>query len=578
MLTERVKHLSGIKKQSFFKGTAVLVAANFLVKIIGAVFKIPLAHILKEEGMALFSGAYNFYAILFVIATAGLPVAVSKTVSEATAKNNEAEARKIFHAALFLLTAIGLFGSCLLFFFAEPLAKAVGSEDSAPGILAVAPAVFFVSVLSAFRGYFQGRANMTPTAVSEVAEALGKLIVGLALASLLLPTGLVNSAAGAVLGVTAGSLFGCIVIAVIYLSDKKKMSPAVLPTSCESRPIREILLSLAVIAIPITLGAAVSSLTNLIDLFMIRQGLRNIEVSAQLSASLQKYFGLAASQAKIGFRMSDKASEVLYGAYSGYAVPMFNLPLTIVTAISMCLVPAISAGFALQDKSRVKRLTEVSLRFTVLFALPCSAGLSLLSSPILAVVYNNARAQNLLAVLGWAVLFVCLVSVTTAILQASGHVMLPVLHMGIGAMVKIVSNYLLLSLPQLNIGGAPISTVLCYLTIAACNIAAILRIIQPKIQIGKLLIKPILSTLAMMFGVYFVYQSIAARLGAPSLPNSVCFLPQDAPATPLSAEVWSKCAVSLCAAIAVGILIYGVLIFLLKAFDKEDIRTMTKRD
>ena len=118
--------LSGIKKQSFLKGTAVLVAANFTVKIIGAVFKIPLAHILKEEGMALFSSAYNFYAILFVIATSGLPVAVSKMVSEATAKNNDAEARRIFHTALSLLTAIGLFGACLLFFCAGFLARAVG--------------------------------------------------------------------------------------------------------------------------------------------------------------------------------------------------------------------------------------------------------------------------------------------------------------------------------------------------------------------------------------------------------------------------------------------------------------------
>lgn len=577
MPTERVRHLSEIKKQSFLKGTAVLVAANFLVKIIGAVFKIPLAHILKEEGMALFSSAYNFYAILFVIATAGLPVAVSKMVSESTAKKNEGEARKIFHAALALLTAIGLCGACLLFFCAKLLAKSVGSENSALGIMSIAPAIFFVSVLSAFRGYFQGRSNMTPTALSEIAEALGKLTIGLALASALLPSGPVNSAAGAVLGVTAGSLLGCITIAAIYCSDKRKRTNAVFSSAQEQRSLRDIFLQLAMIAIPITLGAAVSSLTNLIDLFMIRQGLGNIEVSAQLSTSLQQYFGLAASEAKIGISMSDKATEVLYGAYSGYAIPMFNLPLTIVTAVSMCLVPAISAGFALKEEEQVKRLTEISIRLTVLFVLPCAAGLSLLSSPILAVVYNNARAQSLLAVLAWAVVFVCLVSVTTAILQASGHVMLPVLHMGIGAGVKILSNHFLLHVPHINIGGAPISTVLCYLCIALCNIAAIMRIIKPGIQLGNMILKPLFATACMIVSATLGYQGLAVRLGAPLLPFSLTFLPQETPITPLSGEVWFSCAVCLCASIAIGIVVYALLILLTKALTKEDIRAITMR-
>lgn len=570
--------LSGIKKQSFLKGTAVLVAANFTVKIIGAVFKIPLAHILKEEGMALFSSAYNFYAILFVIATAGLPVAVSKMVSEATAKNNDAEARRIFHTALSLLTAIGLFGACLLFFCAGFLARAVGSEQSELGIMAIAPAIFFVSVLSAFRGYFQGRSNMTPTALSEVAEAVGKLAIGLLLAAYLLPTGLINSSAGAVLGVTAGSMLGCLCIVVIYQLDKRRMTGAPLSSARSVRPVREIFLRLAVIAVPITLGAAVSSLTNLIDLFMIRQRLGTLEVSPQLYASLLGYFGLSGADVSIGASMSDKAAEVLYGAYSGFAIPMFNLPLTIVTAVSMCLVPAISGGFALKNMNRVRHLTEVSIRLTMMFALPCAAGLSLMSSPILAVVYNNARAQSMLSILGWAVIFVCLVSVTTAILQASGHVMLPVLHMAFGAVIKIITNYFLLAVPQINIGGAPISTVLCYLVIAVCNISAILRIVRPPLQLQNIVIKPVLATVLMGFGAYFSYQALAARLGAPELKLGINFLPQDAPITPLTSDIWLKCAVSLCCAIAVGAAVYVAVLALSKAFSKEDIEIITRRE
>lgn len=559
-----------------------MVAANFLVKIIGAVFKIPLAHILKEEGMALFSSAYNLYAILFVIATAGLPVAVSKMVSESVAKNNEAEARKIFHAALSLLTVIGLLGACVLFFCSGFLAKGISTEDGAApgialGIMCIAPAIFFVAVLSAFRGYFQGRSSMTPTALSEVAEALGKLVIGLLLASLLLPTGLVNSASGAVLGVTGGSLLGCLTIIVIYLIDKSKMKTARLPSTQAVRSTRKILLQLAAIAVPITLGAAVSSLTNLIDLFMIRQRLGTLTVSPELYAAMLGYYGLPGSDVAIGAHLSGKATEVLYGAYSGYAIPMFNLPLTIVTALSMCLVPAISGSFALKNMNQARRLTEVSVRLTALFALPCAAGLSLLASPILTVVYNNARAQSMLSILGWAVIFVCLVSVTTAILQAAGRVMVPVASMAAGALVKIAANFVLLTVPDINIGGAPLSTILCYFTIAVLNLIAIHRGIRPKFQLVSCVIKPIFAAVLMCAAAYFTYQAVGGWLGAAALAPGLSFLPQDPPITPVETGVLIKTAVALGSAILAGGIVYLSAILLTKAFTKEDIQMITNR-
>ncbi len=569
--------MSGVKKQSFLRGTAILVAANFLVKIIGAVFKIPLAHILEEEGMALFSSAYNFYAILFVIATAGLPVAVSKMVSESVAKQSEGEARRIFYAALSLLTVIGLLGAFVLFFCAGLLAKSVGSENSTLGIMCVAPAIFFISVLSAFRGYFQGRSNMTPTAVSEVAEAIGKLVIGLALASLLLPTGIINSASGAVLGVTGGALLGCLSMVMIYLIDKRKMQVIPLPSRAPIRPIREIIFSLLAIAIPITLGAAVSSLTNLIDLFTIRHRLAEIVVSPQMHSTLSGFYALTAEDAAIGMPLSEKAAEILYGAYSGYAVPMFNLPLTIITALSMCLVPAISGAFAVCDKKKVQHLTEVSIRITTMFALPCAAGLSLLAEPILAVVYDNARAQSTLGILGWAVLFVCLVSVTTAILQASGRVMLPVKHMAIGGIIKIITNFFLIPIDRINIGGAPISTILCYLAIAALNLASIAKIIRPSFSFADYVLKPILATFLMGFAAVFVYQMTASGLGAPSLSGFSGFLPQSAPITPLASGIQLKTAIALLAAISSGALVYFVVLLLTKTLKKEDISTITRR-
>ena len=570
--------MSGIKKQSFLRGTAVLVAANFLVKIIGAVFKIPLAHILKEEGMALFSSAYNFYAILFVIATAGLPVAVSKMVSESVAKHNEREARRIFYAALSLLTIIGLLGAFVLFFCAGLLANSVGSENSTLGIMCIAPAVFFIAVLSAFRGYFQGRSNMTPTAISEVAEAVGKLVIGLALASLLLPTGIINSASGAVLGVTGGALLGCLSMVIIYLIDKRKMQVIKLPHPAPMRSMKQIIWSLLAIAVPITLGAAVSSLTNLIDLFTIRHRLAEITVSAEMHATLSGFYGLTAEEAAIGLPLSEKATEVLYGAYSGYAVPMFNLPLTIVTALSMCLVPAISGAFAIRDLGKVRTFTEVSIRLTTLFALPCAIGLSILSEPILAVVYDNARAQSTLAVLGVSVLFVCIVSVSTAILQASGRVMLPVKHMAIGGLVKIATNFFLIPISEINIGGAPLSTILCYSAIAALNLVSIAKIIRPEFSVWDNILKPILAAILMAFGAVICYQFAANLIGAAPLSGFIGFLPQNAPITPLVSGMQMKTALALLFAIIAAAIIYFGVLLLTKALKKEDISAITKRN
>jgi len=172
----------------------------------------------------------------------------------------------------------------------------------------------------------------------------------------------------------------------------------------------------------LTIGAAVTSLTNVIDVVMIRQRLQTIPVTQEIYSMLTEFYGLSGAEAVIGQLMKVKPSEILYGAYSGYAIPMFNLPPTIIMALSMSVVPCISAAFAVKNQAEVKKLTESTIRITMLFALPCAVGLSVLSQPILTAVYNNARAASMLTILSYAVIFVSLVSVTTAMLQAVGQV------------------------------------------------------------------------------------------------------------------------------------------------------------
>jgi len=565
-----------LKKQSYLQGAAVLVFANLLVKAIGALFKIPLANIIEEEGMALFSTAYNLYACMFVIATAGLPVAVSKMVSASLARHNYTETKKIFKAAVTLLTLIGIAGSLVLFLGAKAFSNYVESAQSYLSIIAIAPAVFFVAVLSAFRGFFQGFSNMVPTAMSEVAEALGKLIIGLLLAYLLMPSGIVNASAGAVLGVTAGTFFACLIMIVTFLVKKKEMYGLREVNPAESRSTKAIFIELAKLAVPITIGAAVTSLTNVIDMAMIRQRLQTIPVTQDIFTMLTEFYNRPAGEAVIGKFLQEKSAEILYGAYSGYAIPMFNLPPTIVMALSMSVVPGISAAYAMKNHKEVKLLSESTLRITTLFSLPCAVGLSVLSQPILITVYNNARSAPLLTVLAYAVIFVCLVSVTTAMLQAAGKVMIPVRNMAIGGVVKIITNYVLIAIPSVNIGGAPISTTLCYVTIAVLNIISVKKILKPDLSISSMVIKPIIAAAAMGISAGLCYHFSANLLGAEAFVFNADFMPQFAPVTPVAASVRLKVIIALIISMAVAVIVYAVMVFALRLIKREDVAMLPK--
>ncbi len=569
-----MKILKEIKKQSFMEGAAVLVIAHLVVKIIGACFKIPLANILQETGMAYFSRAYNLYAAMFVMATAGLPVAVSKMVSESLAKKNYGESKKILRAAVILLSIIGVIGTSVLFFGARPIAEKVfNSPGTYLSIVAISPAILFISILSAFRGYFQGHSNMIPTAYSEVLESVAKLVIGLIGAYFLMNVSVEVASAGSISGVTLGALLALLLLIFFYFKNKNAT-----PTynTVEARPIRKIFLTLLAIAIPITFGAAVMSLTNVIDTFMIGNRLQAINVTPEIYKTLTEFFGVKPEDVIIGSKISSEASDVLYGSYSGYAMSLFNLPPSIVTSISMSIVPAISAALAIKNHSEAKVLTESSIRITTTFALPCAIGMSVLSAPILICLYNNARAQDTLAILSLAIIFVCIVSVSTAILQASGHVYIPVRNMIIGGVFKAISNYILIAVPSLNIGGAPISTFFCYFLIAALNLFEVRRIIKPNFNFKDFILKPLVSTLIMGVIVYFVYNIAAHVLGCPSINLSVDFLTQAHAVTPVLSVVRFKTIISLGISIFVGVIAYIIAICLLRTMKIEDIEMLPK--
>lgn len=465
--------------QSIAKGSAILLIANLAVKIIGALFKIPLQHLIGDEGMGYFNAAYNIYAGLFVVATAGLPVAVSKMVSESLVTGNVRETKRIFGVAYAIFLVIGILGSSALFLFADEWAATTKFANSNIAVMAIAPSILFVSLMSVYRGFFQGMSNMIPTAVSEVVEAAGKLIVGYLLAYLLLGRGLHIAATGAVLGVTTGSLLSLGVLIFIY-SRKKKVVYSGTDKSGQPAPIGVILKKLLSIAIPVTISASVFTLTNMIDTVLIGRNLESIQ------------------------HLLSEDRVVLYGRYTGKAVVLFNMPPTLVMSLCMALVPAIARAFVSGDKKTVRITTTQSLKSAYIFALPCAIGLATLAHPILTILYGTNDAALLLQLIAPAVVFVSMVLVTNSILQATGNVLVPVMNIFMGGVAKVVINSVLVSNPEVNINGAPIGTTVCYFIYMFLNLVYIRKITKADIGFG-FWVRPIGAGVIMAVVAYFGY-------------------------------------------------------------------------
>ena len=536
------------KKQSFMQGALILAVAGLLVKVIGAAFKIPLNYLILDEGMGLFGASYQFYTVMFIIATAGFPTAISKMVAESLALDRKREAERIFRVALVILAFIGIVGSNILFFAGDYLAEFIGSPDAAMAIKAIAPAVLCVSLMAAFRGYFQGRQNMTPTAVSEVVEAVGKLIFGYLFAWMFMQHSVIKASAGAVFGVTVGTLLGFFSLFVLYFTSKKHNNKIFANESTGSY--LNIAKRLVVIAVPITIGASVSSLTNLADMFTVMTRLQTItRVTPEF---LAKYAPLLATlEGFDGASVNHKLATALYGMYTGKPLTLFNLPLTIIVALGMSVVPVIAASMAKKDKASAQKTTNIAIKITMLFAVPCAIGLYVLAAPILQVIFHTSMAASMLEKLSVSIIFVSVLQITTSILQAYGKTVVPVVNMIIGGIIKVIVNYNLVAIPAINIDGAPIGTMVCYFTVMALNLIWIVKVTGCRFKIVDYVIKPVISGGVMGVVAHLLYNGTVASVGTVA-------------AMGLS--------------IAVAVVVYFSMLIVVRAFREEDIVLLPKGD
>lgn len=529
------------QKSTFFGGAAILAVGIAIVKLIGALYKIPLGNILDDEGFGHFNNAYVIYNLLLMVSTAGLPVALSKSISEASTLGRRNQVHRIFNVALVTFFVLGTISFAVMFALAQPLADLQGDGAAVQAVRAIAPACFFVCVLSTFRGYAQGHGNMVPTAVSQIIEALGKLVIGLALSWVLVRAGAssADAAAGAIFGVTCGAGI-CLIYLIVEHVHRRRSEPG-RPTDVPEPP-GTILKRLLVIAVPITLCASVTPITSWLDTAQVQNILRDV-----MNAQPAQWYE---AQKLLDPDVVDPVVAA-YGAYQK-AITIYNLPSSFMVAITASVIPAISACRARRDYQGAGRIAESSMRMGMLLALPAGVGLAVLSSPIMYLLYadsDHAIADPSMMILGIASIFVCVMLVCNSVLQASGFVNLPIFIMIAGCAAKLIVNNFMVR--QMGAVGAAVGTLVCYVIVAVLELLLIKRVIPAPPRYTQVFAKPMVAAGVMGMAVWAAY-GLASRLFGNTLSTLI--------------------------AIAAGVAVYAVLVVVLKAISREDLALMPKGD
>ncbi|MEZ4358416.1 MAG: polysaccharide biosynthesis protein [Eubacteriales bacterium] len=479
------------KQKSFVQGAALLGIIGLVCKVIGAFYRIPITNIITTEGIAFYQTAYTVYAFLLVISSAGIPVAISKMVSERVTLGDYKAAHQVFKKAFRSLTIIGVVTSVLMFALSPIISKGLSRPGAEYSFMAIAPSLFLVSVLSAYRGYFQGLNLMAPTAISQFVEQSVKLGVGILAASILIEKGFEYGAAGAMIGVTASELLALLFIMFLYRIKKpdlkRRMRKNVLSHLDDEGSIGRKLL---MIALPIIIGACAMPFVQLADTFIVTKSLLGL-----------------------GYTVSETNS--LYGNLTGVINPLINMPAVLSLALAMSLVPAISAAKAKKDQVEVQRTASFGFKLSMLIGLPCAAGFFVLAKPIISLLYPSLGADELatstvlLQIMSVSVLFLTIIQTMTGVFQGLGRPGIPVINLFIGVTVKIVVSLVAIKVPELNIKGAAIGTAACYAIAGILDIIMIIRLSGIKLRLFSNIIKPVISAAMMGAFVYFFYPVIA---------------------------------------------------------------------
>ncbi|MBS4024403.1 MAG: polysaccharide biosynthesis protein [Clostridia bacterium] len=479
-----------MNNHNFMRGAAVLAGAGLITKFIGALYRIPFARIVGEEGMGLYQMAYPIYTMILALSTAGIPVAISLLVAEGKAKNDYRGMNKILQVSLVLMFCLGLGSAWALYKSAHFLANNVLYDERAfYSLVVLAPAIFFAAVTSVFRGYFQGMMIMHPTGMSQVVEQVVRVATVFIAGLFLLKYGVEFAAAGATFGAVTGSLAALIFLALYYSWWRCRRQLLVGGKSQGSPSILAIVKRILVLAIPISLGGLVMPLMQVIDAAIVPLRLQSA-----------------------GYDVA--AATALFGQFSGMAVTLINLPTIVTISLAASLVPAISDAIARSNHQLVVVRLNEAIRLTVMLCLPAAAGFFLLAEEIGYLLYGLPEVGLSIRVLAPAALFLGLHQTTAGAIQGLGKTYLPVKHLVVGAAVKISLNYFLIAIPSLGIRGAGLATVISFFTAFMLNLRYLHRQTPFSFNFTYHLLKPGIAATIMAISIIYGSKLIIGLAGS----------------------------------------------------------------
>lgn len=590
------------KKQSVLNGAMVLIVSAVLVKVIGAVFKIPMTDMLGTVGRGYFNSAYEVYTPIFAISMAGLPVAVSRMVAENVALQRYREARMVFLVSKRLFIVVGTIGTLAMFIIAYPYARFIANVRNLPALLCIAPSIFFCCYMSAYRGYYEGLRNMTPTAISQVLEALGKLCLGLVFIKLIQNIGYSQfnagmqasgnteasvfgtvvtdaqeafsaiapwAAAGAVMGVTMGSVASTAFLAIHYRLKGDSFTRSQLVNSPAPRANSALSKEMITIAVPMVVSALILNVTNLIDTATIQARIASALESQEgfnfITDMFNKSFSAAASKDRLN--LNDKAEVVkyLWGAY-GTALDFKNLVPTVTVQLGVSALPALAAAWAVKDHKEAKSTIETVLRVAMIVALPAGIGIGVLSEPILQIIYGRGSSSDaipivapIMAAYGFATFLISVSTPTTSMLQAIGRTDIPVKTVGVAAVVKIICNFIFVGNYRFNIFGALVGTMVFYIIVVGVNLSSLLKISKVKVDWASVFFKPLICAVLCGFSAYTVYGLL------------MLVIPTGNTESILNGQ-------TICTGLAVcfAVLVYGISLLFFRGIRKDDVVSLPK--
>ena len=517
------------KSKSIIGGMTVLGLAGVICKLVGVLYSIPLAWLIDTSGLGVYNAVFPAYNLLLTISSAGLPVAVSRLVARSLAKDDPRGAKNVFKTALTLLFVLGSIATILMLSGVNVLVAASDQPDSRLGFLVIAPCVVIVCVLSAFRGFMQGQQDMTPTAISQLIEQVGKVFLALPLAYLGSRIDIAHGAAGALLGTTIVEGVALLYMVILYYRRKGTFSS--IPQLSNEAPEKRssIAKQLMTISIPITIGACIVPLSQYIDSVMLVGRL----VEAGIEAS---------------------SASSLYGLFSGTVIRIINIPTALALAVSMSLVPAISSAKAVDDQGAVVRQTDLGMRFAFLIGLPCSIGMSVLAEPLMRFFYQGSIAEEeliiggeLLSMSALTIVLFTVVQATTSVLQGLGKQRIPMYTLVAGVVCKIVLNYVLIGIPGINIHGAPIASIVCYSVSMIPNLLYVLKYAKARMNWMGWIIRPGMATALMGLAVWGLRELLPVNR------------------------------LTLMLEVAVGVVVFAAAALIFKAITKEDLRAFRRK-